>query len=63
LNAGAVPTLVDIETVAGYLSVSIRQVRRLVAEERIPYVRIGGLIRFDPGDIIQWIDDRRFGGL
>jgi excisionase family DNA binding protein len=56
----ALPLLFDIETVAGSLAISIRQVRRLVAEDRIPYLRIGGLIRFDPDEIIEWVDDRRF---
>ena len=54
--------LLDIESVAEALGISIRQVRRMVAEGRIPHVRIGGLIRFDPDEIIQWIDDRRVGG-
>ena len=54
-----IPVLLDIETVAECLGISMRQVRRMVAEGQIPYVRIGGLIRFDPDEIVQWIDERR----
>jgi excisionase family DNA binding protein len=55
-----VPLLLNIELVARSLGVSIRQIRRLVAESRIPYVRIGHLIRFDPDEISEWIDAHRF---
>ena len=33
--------------------------RRLVAERRIEYVKVGHLIRFEPGQVDAWIDDKR----
>jgi excisionase family DNA binding protein len=60
-EAAVLPSLVDIETVATSLGISVRQVRRFVAEGRIPYVRVGHLIRFDPAALNEWIDDRRAG--
>ena len=33
--------------------------RRLVAERRIPYLKWGHLLRFDPRDIAAWLDDSR----
>jgi excisionase family DNA binding protein len=53
------PRLVDIQSVAGSLGVSVRQVRRWVAEGQIPFVRVGHLIRFDPDDLNEWINARR----
>lgn len=53
------PTLVDIETVARHLGVEVRHVRRLVAEDRIPYVKWGRLLRFDLDEIAAWIDANR----
>ena len=53
------PHLLTIEDVADHLGVSVRHVRRLVAERRIPYVKWGHLIRFDPQAITTWIDGRR----
>ena len=57
-SAGSRPSLMNIEQVADRLGVSVRHIRRLVAERRIPYVKWGHLIRFDPQDVDRWIDQR-----
>lgn len=51
--------LVDIEWVAKRLGVTVRHIRRLVAEKRIPIVKWGHLVRFDPQEIELWIDEAR----
>lgn len=51
--------LLDIDTVAELLSTSVRHIRRLVHEHRIPVVRVGRLIRFDPVDLDAWLDEHR----
>lgn len=51
--------LIDIEAVALRLGVQVRHVRRLVAERRIPYVKWGHLLRFDPTEIDRWIEASR----
>jgi excisionase family DNA binding protein len=51
--------LVDIEGVARRLGVTVRHVRRLVAERRVPFVKWGHLLRFDPEEIEAWIDEHR----
>ncbi len=48
---GMPPRLLDITSLAEHLSVNARHVRRLVAERRIPFIRWGRLIRFDPVEI------------
>ena len=55
--------LVDITAVAQRLGVQVRHVRRLVHERRIPYIKWGHLLRFDPADIDAWIDDARRDGV
>src|SRR4051812_40362051 len=47
--------LIDITAVAQRLGVQVRYVRRLVHERRIPYIKWGHLLRFDPTDIDTWI--------
>ena len=53
------PDLIDIAAVAQHLGVQVRHVRRLVHERRIPYIKWGHLIRFDPADIDGWIEQSR----
>ena len=53
------PELVDIETAAEVLCISVRHVRRFVAEDTIPYLKIGGSLRFDKEELRKWIEERR----
>ncbi len=34
-------------------------VRRLIAERRIPFCKIGKFVRFDPYEIEEWIESQR----
>ncbi len=59
-TAGVAPApLMDIEAVARRLGVPVRHIRRLVAERRIPYLKWGHLLRFDPAEIEAWLDQAR----
>lgn len=51
--------LYDVSRVATRLDVRECFVRRLVAQRRIPFFKIGKLIRFDPDDIGRWLDHLR----
>ena len=55
--AGA--SLLSIEQLADWLGVTDRFIRRLVAERRIPSLKIGKFIRFDPTEIEPWLDSQR----
>jgi len=56
---GGFMRLIDCEALASWLGVEIVFVRRLVAERRIPFVKIGKFVRFDPDEVAMWIDDQR----
>jgi excisionase family DNA binding protein len=58
-TTGELPRLLDISALADHLGVDVRHVRRLVAERRIPYIKWGHLLRFDPTEIGEWIDQNR----
>ena len=53
------PVLIPIDEVARRLGVEVRHVRRLVYEERIPYIKWGLNLHFDLDEIDAWIDQHR----
>lgn len=57
LNA-ATP-LLDVAAVAQAMGVTDRHIRRLVAERRIPFLKVGRFVRFDPGALDVWLDRQR----
>jgi excisionase family DNA binding protein len=58
-DARPLTPLLNISEVAAILGVDVRHVRRLVHERRIPFVKWGHLLRFDPNEIEAWIDQSR----
>ena len=48
--------MLDVRGAAARLGVTDRFVRRLVEERRIPFHKIGKLVRFDPVEVDRWID-------
>lgn len=52
------PPLTLVEA-AAYLNVTTRFVRRLVAERRIPYHKVGSLLRFQVEDLEAFFADGR----
>jgi len=53
------PELVDIKTVAKLLGVGERYVRRMVAENVVPIVKVGHYVRFDLEDIRRFVEEHR----
>jgi excisionase family DNA binding protein len=58
-RVGEAEVLLDIDGLAARLGVTSRFVRRLVEERRVPYLKIGRLVRFDPSDVESWISAGR----
>lgn len=50
------PQLLTMDQLAEQLGVTRRHVRRLVTERRVPFLRVGRFIRFDPAEIGAWLD-------
>ncbi|MGH8997585.1 MAG: helix-turn-helix domain-containing protein [Acidimicrobiales bacterium] len=57
--ASTLPQLLTIDQLAEQLGITVRHVRRLIAERRVPFLKVGRLIRFDPGEIAGWLDHHR----
>ena len=56
--SGVTP-LLDVAAVAQAMGVTDRHIRRLVAERRIPFLKVGRFVRFDPGALDVWLDEQR----
>jgi len=53
------PQLIDVAALAEHLGVKVRHVRRLVHERRIPFIKWGHLVRFDPDQVNAWLEGCR----
>jgi excisionase family DNA binding protein len=53
--------MLDGSQVAEILSMHPFTVRKWVAAGKIPYVRLGGRVKFDPGALAAWFDKRTLG--
>lgn len=51
--------LIGVEGAADQLGVPVRHIRRLVAERRIPYIKWGSRLHFDPVELDAWIERHR----
>lgn len=51
--------LADVPAIAERLGVTVRHVRRLVLERRVPYYKVGRFVRFDLDEIDEWLDSQR----
>ena len=58
-NSNHTAGLFDIGTCAVRLGRTERFVRRLVEDNRIPFVKVGKFVMFDPEEIDAWIDSKR----
>jgi excisionase family DNA binding protein len=58
-DTSTIPQLLTIDQLAERLGITVRHVRRLIADRRVPYVKIGRLVRFDPDAIKRWLDSAR----
>ena len=57
------PQLLDMADVAAVMATSVRHVQRLVSERRIPFLKVGRFVRFDPVELSRWLVANRVGEL
>lgn len=53
------PKLLTIEDAATHIGMSARYVRRLIAERRIVFYRLGRSVRIDPSDLADHVHSGR----
>jgi len=60
-EADASLALFTIADVAELLKVSVRTVRRLQQQRKIPFIKVGGAVRFARSDIASYLEKRHVG--
>jgi excisionase family DNA binding protein len=58
-DSGSSIELLTIAEVAKLLKVSVSGVRRLQQGRHLPFIRVGGSVRFSKTDIISYLEKRR----
>jgi len=56
LHPSGLPKLVGAAVVAESIDASVKTVYRMAKDGRIPSFNLGGMIRFDPVRINEWIE-------
>ena len=51
--------LLTVREAAGLLRISERTLFTLTKDGQIPSVRVGRGVRYDPGDLASWIEERK----
>jgi excisionase family DNA binding protein len=51
-------TLIDIAELGKQTSIKVATLRKYVAQRKIPFVKVGRLVRFRPSEIDGWIASR-----
>jgi excisionase family DNA binding protein len=49
--------LIDVKEAAGWLGVTPQTLYKMVSQRRVPYVKVGGALKFDPDKLQAWIKD------
>ena len=55
LHVAVARVLFDVPSTAAYLDTTERHVRNMVYNRRIPFVKVGALLRFRQADLDGWI--------
>ena len=45
-----------MEETASFLKVKVRMLRSLCFQKRIPYFKVGNLVRFEKGAVVRWLE-------
>lgn len=53
------PTLIRSAQAAHLLTISERKLWQLTNAGKVPYVRIGRSVRYDPDDLLHWIETQK----
>jgi excisionase family DNA binding protein len=59
IDLGSVPEILTLADVAQLLKVSLTSVRRLQQGRHIPFIKVGGSVRFQKRDLLSYLEKQR----
>lgn len=59
IDAGWVPELLTVADVARLLKISVSSVRRLQRRRQLPFVKVGGRVRYTRSDVAEYLARQR----
>ncbi|WP_417335924.1 helix-turn-helix domain-containing protein [Halobacteriovorax marinus] len=51
--------LLNIQEASEFLNIKISRLRTAIFKNEVPYLKIGRLVRFDPSDLTEWIQEKK----
>lgn len=57
----AVPCLLTVQEAASLLRISVSSVRRLQQNRQLPFIKVGGSVRFTASDLSAYVAQQRVG--
>lgn len=51
--------LLSIEEASEFLNLKVSWLRSAVFKDKIPYLKVGRLVRFDQSDLVKWIEEKK----
>ena len=60
LDMNSFNKLMDINEISEKVGLSLSAIYKMIHQRRIPFVKVGRLVRFDPIQIKEWIEDNSF---
>ena len=61
IDPARMPELLSASDVAELLKISIASVRRLQGRRQLPFIKVGGRVRYARSDIAEYLDRQRVG--
>lgn len=52
-------SLIDAKGLSEYLNISIETVYAWTSQKRIPFIKMGRIVRFDLHDIDKWLENKK----
>lgn len=58
-NGGYARQLMDIRSLSEFLKLPVRTIYQWTYQNKVPHIKLGRCLRFDPETILEWLERKR----